>query len=84
MHRGILPDVEAGEMEAETIHGPAQRSQPAARDHAGIVRDQRTIEHIEISLELLYARIRCGLAHRPSRGFNLQPNRGRGQAGIDA
>ena len=34
MHRRILPDVEPGEMKAETVHGPAQQPQPAARDHA--------------------------------------------------
>ena len=84
MHCGILPYIEPGEMEAETIHGPAQRPQPPARDHAGIVRDQRAIEHIEIGLELLHARIRRGLAHRPARSFNLQPHRGRRQPGIDA
>ena len=84
MHGGILPDIEPGEMEAETVDGPAQRPQPAARDHAGIVRDQRTIEHVEIGLEFLHARIGRGLADRPAVGFDLQPHRGRRQAGIDA
>ena len=71
-------------MEAEAIHGPAQRPQPAARDHAGIVRNQRTIEHVEIGLEFLHARIGRGLADRPAGGLDLQPHRGRRQPGIDA
>ena len=84
MHGGILPDVEPGEMEAEAIHGAAQQPQPPARDHAGIVRDQRAVEHVEIGLELLHAGVRSGLADRPAGGFDLQPQRGRRQAGIDA
>ena len=40
-------------MEAEAIHRAAQRPQPPTRDHAGIIRDQRAIEHVEIGLELL-------------------------------
>ena len=34
VHGGVLPHVEAGEMEAETIRRAAQQPQPAARDHA--------------------------------------------------
>ena len=71
-------------MEAEAIHGAAQRPQPPARDHAGIIRNQRTLEHVEIGLEFLHARIGRGLADRPAGGLDLQPQRGRGQAGIDA
>ena len=52
VHGGVLPDVEAGEMEAEAIHRAAQQPQPAARDDAGIVGDQRAVEHVEIGLEL--------------------------------
>ena len=69
MHGGILPHVEAGEMEAETIHGAAQQPQPAARDHAGIVRDQRAVENVEIGLELLRRCIGRGLADRRPRWF---------------
>ena len=62
MHGRILPDVEACEMKAETIHRPAQQPQPPARDHAGIVRDQRAIERVEIGLEFRDIGVRRGLA----------------------
>ena len=67
MHGGILPHVEPRQMEAEAIHRPAQQPQPAARDHAGIVRDQRAIEHVEIGLELLTLVIGRGGADRRPR-----------------
>ena len=79
VHGGILPDVETGEMEAEAIHRAAQQPQPAARDHAGIVGEQRTIERVEIGLELCRIGIRLGLADRRARGFHFEPRGGRGQ-----
>ena len=84
MHRRILPDIEPGEMEAETIHGPAQRPQAPARNHARIVRDQRTVEHVEIGLEFLHARIGRGLADRTPGRLDLELHRRRRQPGIDA
>ena len=39
---------------------------------------------VEIGLEVGHARIGRGLADRPAGGFDFQPQRGRGQAGIDA
>ena len=84
VHGGILPHVETGEMKAETIHRPAQQPQPAARDHAGIIRDQRAVEHVEIGLELLHAGIGRGFADRRPGGFHLQPQCRRGEPGIDA
>ncbi len=72
VHGRILPDVEPGEMEAETIHRAAQVPQPPARDHAGIVRDQRAIENVEIGLELLCAFIGRACADRRPCGFDLQ------------
>ena len=66
VHGGILPDVEAGEVEAEAIHRAAQQPQPPARDHAGIVRDQRAVENIEIGLELARHRRKARL-RRPAR-----------------
>ena len=84
VHRGVLPDIEACEVKAEAIHRPAQQPQPAARDHAGIVRDQRTIENIEIGLEFLDAVIgRRGADRRPS-GFHIELQCGRRQPRIDA
>jgi len=79
VHRRILPDVEAGEVETETIHRPPQQPQPPARDHAGIVRDQRAVENIEIGLEFPDVGVRRGLADRRAGGFDLQPCRGRRQ-----
>ena len=85
VHGGILPDIEAGEMEAETIHGAAQQPQPPARDHARIVRDQRAIENIEIGLELRRHRHRAQ-PRRPARAGNadIQLQRGRGQPRVNA
>ncbi len=81
MHRRILPDIEPGEMEAEAVDGPPQRPQAAARDHAGIVRDQRTVEHVEIGLEFVHGRVGRGLADRPAGGLDLELQRGRRSAG---
>ena len=84
MHRRILPDIEARQMKAEAIHGPAQMAQPAARDHARIVRDQRAIENIEIGLELADIGVRRGLADRRPRGFDIEPRGGGSEPGVDA
>ena len=71
-------------MKAETIDGAAQQPQPAARDHAGIVRDQRAVENIEIGLEFPDIGIGRGFADRPPGGFDIELQRGRGEPGIDA
>ena len=84
MHRRILPDVEPGEMEAEAIHGAAQLPQTPPRDHAGIIRNQRTVEHVEIGLEFLYAFIRRCLADRTPCRLDLQLCGSRGQPGINS
>ena len=84
VHGRILPDIEAGQMKAEAIHGPAQVPQPSARDHARIVRDQRAMENIEIGLELPDIGVRRGFADRRPGGFHIQPRGGRGEPGIDA
>ena len=84
VHRGVLPHVEAGEMEAEAIHGAAQQPQPSARDHARLVRDQRAVEDIEIGLEFLRAGIGRRFADRLPQGLHAEPHRGRGQTGINA
>ena len=84
VHGGILPDIEAGEVEAETIHRAAQQPQPPARDHARIVRDQRAIENIEIGLELPDIGVRSGFADRPPGNADIQLQRGRGEPRVNA
>ena len=84
MHGRILPDVEPGEMEAEAIHGAAQLPQTPPRDHTGIIRNQRTVEHVEIGLEFLYAFIRRSRADRTPCRLDLQLCGSRGQSGIDS
>src|SRR4051812_13448665 len=84
MHRRILSDVEPGEMEAETVDGPAQRPQPAARDHAGIICDQRAVEHVQIGLELLYAFVGRPRADRTPCRLDLELCGGRCKPGIDS
>ena len=83
VHGGVLPDVEAGKVKAETIHRPAQQPQPPARDHAGIVRDQRAVENIEIGLEFPDIGVRR-FADRPPGNSDIELQRGRGEPRIDA
>ena len=72
VHGRVLADVEAGEMEAEAIDRAPQQSQPAACDHARIVRDQRAVEHVEIGLQFRNAAIGRALADRPSRDLDIE------------
>ena len=84
VHGGVLPHVEAGQMKAETIRRPTQQPQPAACNHARIIRDQRAVENIEVGLELPGVGVRSGLADRLPHGFDVELQRGRRQPGVDA
>ena len=68
VNSGVLPHVEACQMEAETIDRAAQQPQTPAGDHAGPVGNERAIDDIEIGLEFGHAGIGRGLAdRRPAR-----------------
>lgn len=71
-------------MEAEAVHRAAQQPQPAAGDDAGVVGDQRAVQHVEIGLQLLDAGVRRRFADRPACDLDLQHFGRCGEPGIDA
>ncbi len=84
MHRGVLPHVEICQVKTETVHRAAQQAQPAPRDHAGIIRDQRAVENVEVGLELFRTGISGRFSHRLPHGFHIEPDSGRGEPGVNA
>ena len=51
MHVGILPQVEAGQVEAETVRSAAQVAQAATGQNARAVLDQRVVDKVQVGLE---------------------------------
>ena len=82
---GILPQVDAREVEAEHFDRAPQGAQPPARDQRRAVGEQRTIEHVEIGAQLGGLRVGLRLRHRVARQHDLTESaRGRDQPRIDA
>ena len=84
MHGRVLADVEPRQVEAEAIHRTTHHPQPAARNDAGIVGDQRAMQHVEIGLKFPDAAVRSALADRRSGDLDLELFCRRSQPRIDA
>ena len=85
VHIRVLPQVERGQMKAEHACRVAQAAQPAARDQARLVADQRIVDHVEVAHEFGGVAIGVGVADRlPQRLMLVERARGGGQPGVDA
>ena len=84
MHRGILPQIDAREMEAESVGCATQAAQPTARERRRAVGRERMIKNAEVGNELGSLGVRRRLTEGVARRLSLleRPRRRR-EARID-
>src|SRR5262249_52638490 len=83
MHVRILPQVDAGEVEAENADGAAQPFQPPAGKLGGAVDDQRTMERAQIVEKGCRRGIRLRRRRAPLRLRHAELAHGRGETRIE-
>ena len=84
MHLGILAQINAREMEAESAGRATQAAQPTTRQSRRAVRGERTIKNAEVGNEFGSLGVRRRFTYGVAWRLRLpEPARRRGQARID-
>lgn len=84
MDGGVLAHVQGRQVEAEAVDGPDQVRQGALGEHLAVLGDQAVLQHLQIGLQLVGARIGRAAEGRHAGRAAGQAGIGRRQPRIDA